>query len=865
MELLERDGYLENLQQLYRRVSSGEGHTAFMMGEAGIGKTALINAFLKQINDKSNVYVGACDSLFTPTPLGPLYDIARNLSHDFWELLRTETDRANIFTSLIQELDEASLPVVLVFEDVHWADEATLDLIKFLARRIVRLKCLFLLSFREDEVGLHHPLRLVMGELPHQSVTRLHIEPLSEAVVHRLSEKAGYAGKEVYRLTRGNPFYVNEILASYSHGIPENIKDSVLSVFNRLDPAVKALWELIAVIPNRIENWLLKKVAPDDTQILETCFQKGILKADDHYIFFKHELFRIIIEESLSPPRRIWLNKQLLDILLAHRDPHIELARLVHHAKSARENDTVAKLALEAAPKAASLGAHTEAAEFYTTAITYASHLTPEEMARLHEAHAYECYLTNQILEAINSQKKALDLWRERQDKLKEGNALRFLSRLWWFQGNRKQSETFALEAIAVLENGFPTRERALAYSNLAQLKMLSDNVEQALHWGGKAIELAHKLEDQEILCHALNNVGTVCLTRPALHQKGGTDLHQSLSIAIAQGYQEHIARAYTNLGSCYVLTKQYDKGLTALEDGIAYCEERDLDSWTYYMLSWKARLYLEQGLWDKAASIAGDLLRNPRHPSIVRIGALVVLGKLLLRKGKDGALDLLKEATTLASSTLEVQRIVPVATALLEYRWIHGITDEFNEIIELAGQLLQQQDNPWYISEFNYWKHKSTGKPAVKEEIVDPYKSELQGDWKKAAKLWQELGCPYELAMALSDGNEEGQKQALTILDELEASGTSERLKQKMRLSGIKSIPRGLRQSTRENPAHLTTRQIDVLHLLQEGLQNQEIADRLFISLKTVDHHISAILSKLAVNSRMKAVAEASRLGILK
>ncbi len=865
MELLERDDYLETIQRLYHLVSSAEGHTVFVMGEAGIGKTALINTFLKQVDNESHIYIGACESLFTPTPLGPLYDIARNLSPDFWELLRTEADRASIFTTLIQELEKSVLPVVLVFEDVHWADEATLDLIKFLTRRIIRFKCLFLLSFREDEVGRHHPLRLVMGELPHQAVTRLHIQPLSKTAVHRLAEKAGFAGEEVYRLTQGNPFFVNEILASYSQGIPENIKDSVLSVFNRLDPAVKTFWELIAIIPNRIENWLLKKVAPGDMQILETCFQKGILKADDRFVFFKHELFRLAIEGSLSPHRRIMLNKQLLDILLERRNPHIELARLVHHAKNACENETVAKLALEAAPKAASLGAHIEAADFYMTAITYANDLTSEDEARLYEAHAYECYLTNQILEAINSQKKALELWREKQHKLKEGNALRFLSRLWWFQGNRKQSETFALEAIAVLENESPTRERAWAYSNLAQLKMLSDNLEQAIDWSGKAIDLAHKLEDQEILCHALNNMGAICLTRPDLYQKGETDLNQSLSIALDQKYQEHVARAYTNLGSVYVLTKNYQKAWVTLKDGIAYCEERDLDSWTYYMLSWKARSYLEQGYWEEATTIARDLLKNPRHPSIVRIGALVVLGKLFLRKGESGALDLLKEAATLASPTLEAQRIVPVAVALLEYQWIYSNTDEPNEVIELACRLIRQQNNPWYVSELLCWMHRATGNLETIDEIVDPYQSEMQGNWQKAARQWQELGCPYEQAIALSVGTEHNQKQALTILNELGGSATSEMLKQKMRVSGVKNIPRGPRPSTRENPAQLTTRQIDVLQLLQKGLHNQEIADKLFISPKTVDHHISAILSKLEVDSRVKAVVEASRLGILK
>lgn len=866
MELLERNSYLETLDILYHQASSGEGHTIFVMGEAGIGKTSLVNAFLKQVGDSSLIYVGACDSLFTPTPLGPLYDIARKISHSFWKLLRSETDRACIFASLIQELEFKSVPIVLVFEDVHWADEATLDLIKFLARRISRLNCLFILTYREEEVDYKHPLRIVIGELPGNTFTRMHIQPLSKNAVGLLARRVGYNGEEIFRITGGNPFYVNEILASYSPGIPENIKDSILSVFYRLDDSrVRELWELMSVMPNRIESWLMDLLEPDYAQIADTCFRKGIFIAKEQYIFFKHELYRQSIEETLSYSKRLFFNKKILDILLRYCDKNVELSRLVHHAKNANEREIVAKLAPEAARQAALLGAHIEASRFYMTAIEYSDNFSTNEIANLYECHAYECYLTNQIRSAIVSQKKALLLWKENQVKLKEGNALRFLSRLWWFEGNRKESEALALEAIEVLENGFPTRERAIAYSNLAQLKMLSDDTDQTLHWGNKAIDLAHKLEDNEILCHAFNNVGTNQLLRSDLQTQGEDHLHKSLSLALEYGYHEHVARAYTNLGSSYVIIKSHQKALTALNDGITYCEERDLDSWTYYMLSWKARLHLETGEWAKAEDIARNLLKNPHHPPIVSIGAMVVLGKLLARKGKDGALALLQGAKTMALPTLEVQRIVPVAVALLEFEWINGQNGISEKIVELAHELLKKQNNPWHAGELAFWMYKCNKYIRETGTVIEPYKSVMEGNWKKAALLWKGKNCPYEQAITLFSGTADDQRQAVSILDELGASATCEMLKQKMRSSGIKSIPRGPRQSTRENPAQLTNRQIDVLHLLQDGLQNNEIAEKLFISPKTVDHHISAILSKLEVNSRTKAVAQASKLGILK
>src|SRR6185503_3338033 len=138
---------------------------------------------------------------------------------------------------------------LIVFEDIHWADEATLDFIKFLARRINRLHCLFILTYRDDEIHSHHPLRNVLGQLPPDSFTRLQLTPLSKQAVEKMAGEKGYNGEDVYSISGGNPFYVNEILASYSQGVPDNVKDSILSSYNRQEERTKQVWELLSVIP----------------------------------------------------------------------------------------------------------------------------------------------------------------------------------------------------------------------------------------------------------------------------------------------------------------------------------------------------------------------------------------------------------------------------------------------------------------------------------------------------------------------------------------------------------------------------------------------------------------------------------------
>jgi predicted ATPase len=220
MELMERDGFLTALGSEFEDVSEGEGHSIFVSGEAGIGKTSLIKAFCNEVKNRSNIYQGICDALFTPRPLAPLYDVLLQLGRTIPEGNIDITNRTAFFTNFLQELNDRNKVTVVVFEDIHWADEATLDFIKFLARRITQLKCLFILTYRDTEIHPGHPLRNIMGQLNPDSFSRIELLPLSKQAVEKMARERGYNGEDVYRITNGNPFYVTEILASYSAGIP---------------------------------------------------------------------------------------------------------------------------------------------------------------------------------------------------------------------------------------------------------------------------------------------------------------------------------------------------------------------------------------------------------------------------------------------------------------------------------------------------------------------------------------------------------------------------------------------------------------------------------------------------------------------
>lgn len=864
MELIERAGVLTSLQKAFTNVTEGEGHCLFISGEAGIGKTSLVKTFSQQ-QENCIIYQGACDALFTPRPLAPLYDIVWQVRSDLWPASHTIEERSELFSKFFHELSIKKERILIVFEDIHWADEATLDFINFFARRITKLKCLFILTYRHDEINSGHYLRNILGDLSPDTFTRIQLQPLSKEAVYKMAVEKGYDAENVYNISGGNPFYVTEILASYSTGVPDNIKDSILSVYNRQEKGTKNAWEISSVIPEGLEvnRFAIMKSLWDEG--MDHCFALNIIVIKNDRVVFKHELYRRTIEGSLSPFKRIELNKKILEFFLPSFEEAGEIERIVHYAKNANANALVIKYAPLAAKQAASLGAHTEAAKLFLTAIEYSTG-DKEQLLALYEAYAYECYLTNQTNEAIIYSSKSLELWKQKGDIEKLGNCLYFLSRLWWINDNMVKAEYFAAQAIEVLESQPSSSAKAMAYSLMSQLKMYSDLSEECIEWGEKAIALAKELSDTSVLSYALGNVGCVLLRIPALREEGLAILKQSLELASQHNHKDSEGWAYVNIGYNGLITKDFALTKEALATGIRYCEENNFALWRLCLLTIKAKLKLETGEWDEAYEMANKLKADEKTTKLLKIFVLTIIATIDMRRGNgEQVLALLIEAQEKALETMEPQRIMPALTAFLEYEWIMGSHFIKNEIIESTIELIETRGNIYRNSEFAFWLRKARGRTLHLKEIYEGYDAGNSIKAKKAAMLWEKIGCPYNEALALFESNDDDKRTAITIVQNLGGDAVYQKMKSEMRSSGIKKIPRGLRESTRTNPAQLTNRELDMLHLLQKGIQNKEIAGTLFISPKTADHHISSILFKLDVNSRTKAVNEALRLGILK
>jgi DNA-binding CsgD family transcriptional regulator len=855
MELLEREQCLADLAEWLHAATERGGCIALVAGEAGIGKTTLVQEFSKQ-QSETRVLWGACDALFTPRPLAPLHDIAQQTKGVLLTAVNSGANRDEIFTAALQELEREK--ALVVFEDMHWADEATLDLLKYLGRRIHRTHAMLAVTYRDDEAGPRHPLRLVIGDLPRASVNRMSLPPLSEIAVAQLASRARRPSKGLHSLTGGNPLFVTEVLAAAAGTVPSTVRDAVLARAVRLSPAAREIAELVSVVPGKTEIWLLEQAAQLDEEGIEGCLSIGMVRHEDGSLAYRHELARRAIEDSLSQLRLLSLHAKVLAVLAVR--PNIPAARLAYHADGSRDATEVLRFAPTAASQAAAMGAHREAASHYQIALRYADGLVPDERARLQDQLSYEYYLTSRHERALEARRAALDIWRALGARMKEGDSLRWLSRLSWYLGRREEAEQYGADAIATLESLPPGPELAMAYGNRAQLHMEATETDASIYWAQRAISLVEPSANKEILSDALNTLGTARII--AGDASGWADLERSLQLALAGSFQGQVARAYTNLSAMAVSQRRFLQASGYLRHGLEYCERRDLDPWRLYLLYYSARMKFEQGDWLGASSDAETVLSHPLSTPVTRIPTLRVLGHLRIRRGDPDAHSALSESRSLAGTIQELQRIGTLADAYAEAAWLAGDREGVLREVLPVYELVRQRRDPRLKGELAAWLWRVEALEQHPTDIAEPYALEISGDWRGAARAWKELGCPYERALVLGwYGAEPEQREALAILDQLGAAPAAQALRRLMRARGVRAVPRGSRTSTRRNSLGLTRREAEILALLSEGLRNAAIAKRLFVSTKTVDHHVSAILAKLGVPSRAEAVAMARNL----
>jgi DNA-binding CsgD family transcriptional regulator/tetratricopeptide (TPR) repeat protein len=858
--LLERSEQLDALRSKLKAVTeTSRGRLVFVGGEAGVGKTALIRRFADELPRKIRLLAGACDALFTPPPLGPFLDVAEATGGDLQSLAADGARPHEFAAGLIREL-RVNGPTVLLLEDMHWADAATLDVLRMLGRRVNAVPALVVVTYRDDELNRTHPLRTLIGELgTAEDISRMRILALSSAAVAELAAPTGLDGLELFRKTAGNAFFVTEVLASGDSAIPQTVQDAVLARVARLSREAQSLVEAVAIVPASAEVWLLKALRPEAIDTLEECLASGVLDAVPGGVAFRHELARLAVEASIAPNRLVALHGAALTAISAPPFGAPDPTRLAHHAEAAGDAAAVLLYAPAAALKAARLGAHREAAAQYARALRFGDQVPVDRQAELFSGRAVESFMTGEYPDAIEARRRALDCYRALGDRLAEGDALRSLAANLRCHGLVPEADEASAAALAVLEALPPGHELAMAYAQQAVLSLNVEDLDAAELWGGKALELARRIDDRETHIHALDTVGTARFLRGV--DDGLAQLEQSLALSKQWNFEEHAGRAYINIAWALTRLRRYAQAESFEREGIEFCLERGLEAWRFEVLMHQARVRLDQGAWEDAVQTSSAILQTNNSNAVGMVMALVMRAIIRARRGDPDHRAPLEQARALAIPSGELQQLLVVSAGGAEIAWLGGGPDAPKVAAEATDEALElaiRHRSSWVIGELACWRRRAGVREAAPAGVAGPYAFELAGDAAGAAQAWLDLGCGYEAAVVLCcAGEADGLRRALAEFQRLGARPAAAMAARRLRELGARDLPRGPRESTRANPSQLTLREAEVLELIGQGLRDAEIAERLFLSRRTVHNHVSAILRKLGVSTRTQAAAQ--------
>jgi DNA-binding CsgD family transcriptional regulator/tetratricopeptide (TPR) repeat protein len=861
VELLERETFLASLAGYADEALLGQGRVVLLAGEAGVGKTALLEAFQSQLG--GTWAWGACDGLSTPRPLAPLHDVARALGGDLLSGVGRGAAREELFDGLLAAVSADHLTVV-VMEDLHWADEATLDLVRFLSRRLHALRVLLVLTYRDEALDADPLLRGALGDLAtYRGTRRMALPPLTEAGVAVLARGSSHAPVDLLRLTGGNPYFLSEVLASGDVQVPPSVRDAVLARADRLDARARRALDVAALLGSRPEPRVLTAVEGVDAGSLDTCVAEGLLVAQPSGVVFRHDLARLAVAAAVPPGKRVELHRSILRTLRGCGMS--DDARLAHHAEEAHDGPAVVEHGVAAAKAASAIGSHREAAAQYARVLRYGDQLALRDRAELCEAMALEYSLLDAFEQAAAGFEQALAIWRELGDDLRTGNALTRLAKPYWRLCRGADQERVSREAVELLEALPPGPELARAWESKSSMLWGQGQLEEALLCAKKAQDLAREHDLLDVLSDAQNT--EACL-RGYFGEDGVPLLRASLATALSGGHVAQAGRAHTNIVTTLEGEWRAAEADVAYAEAIAFSDSQDLGTFGVCLRGGRAQFLRHQGRDQEARELACALIEAGLPSPVNSLNPLATAGVLAARAGDvEEAWTALDEAWRNSASLQDANWNRMVLMARAEAHWLEGRPDR--AVAELVPGLRAPMGlDRWEAGEALVWARRLE----IDVEGVDtqvrpaaPWALELAGDVRGAAREWDRLGGHFLAAMALAFSDDEDDlRDALERFRAMGAPAAEARVRQLLRERGADAVPAGPRASTRAHPAGLTRRESEVLEGLTRGLSNAELAAELFVSERTVEHHVSNVLGKLGVTSRAEAARVAADRGLL-
>jgi DNA-binding CsgD family transcriptional regulator/tetratricopeptide (TPR) repeat protein len=853
MKFTERDRELTELLAALDRARLGQGTTVLVSGEAGIGKTSLITTFCDGLGARARVLHGTCEDLLTPRPLGPFRDMARGAAGAIDSVALT--DRDALIDALLTEMSFVQRPAVVVVEDVQWADQASMDVLRFVIRRVGELPALLVISFREEDLGDDHPL-LRVAAAASTAVLRIRLTGLSDTAVATLAAEAGLDPGSVVATVAGNPFYLSEVLAAPTAYVPTSVRHAIMARVADLPADCRDAVELLSVLPAGPE-WALLSSLLDDLSVLDPAEAIGVLVPSYAGIHFRHELARRAVEEAMSRSRRQAAHRRVLDALVALE---AEPSRLVHHAAALGDQGVIGTYAHRAAYEAARVHGHREVVGFAGMALGHGD-LDRVRRAELHSLAAAAHYGMNQFGAASGHAERAVEL-RDSVDgeRLEWGEALLMAARIRTLLADPGGARTRALRAVEVLEPLGPTRALAFGYSILGSQDAVLAHFEDALNWAERALATAEESGADDVVAHALNYRG---VSRASLgDEEGLADLQRAIDVAGRLRHGDFETLAAHNLAVMQLRLGGVSEAESALQRAESVAREHNLSVALFRIEAQLCLCLVLRGRWSEAEDRLRALLASGDDAGANAVNPMSFLGRILARRGDPAAADLVNRAWALAVATGEDQKMAVAGVARIEWLWLAGDDDAVRlEGAELL-RIVQRAQHRFIRAEVLRYLRRA-GEPVEPfPGCLPAFAAGLVGDMQSAAALWDEAGNPYERALELSESPDPATvSDALRILDGLGASATAAMLRRRLRQAGVSGVSRGPRSSTRSDPGLLTERQRAVLDLIGAGLTNAEIADHLVLSRRTVDNHVAAVLQRLGVASRREAVRAATGL----
>jgi hypothetical protein len=463
-------------------------------------------------------------------------------------------------------------------------------------------------------------------------------------------------------------------------------------------------------------------------------------------------------------------------------------ARLAFHAEAAGDGAAVLRYAPAAARRAADLGSHREAAAQFERALRFAGQEPPATAAGLNEGLADELPLLDRWDEAGIAAERALTLWRAAGDRLREGGALRRLTRIKSNMHRGRDALAVAEAAISVLEPLGPSGELARAYAALAGQRMMLGDNGTAIGLALRAQEMAARFGATEVRSSALD---TQAASMAAQDLDWTGQMRRALDIALAGNHHDQAARAFANMAEIHVLKREFAQAERCLDEGIAYCDEHNLTTYAFRLLGSQSAMLAYTGRWDEASALDAEILANAGPSPANRLWALTRAGTLRARRGEPGTWEYLDEAAVTADETGQPQWRVPARLARAEAYWLQDQPDAARCEAELAAAACTGLDG-WHRGAVASWLRRTGSARLIRGTAAQPYQLLLDGDPAAAGAAWTRLGCTYDAAMALADGPVEAAGEALAIFTHLGARPAARITGHRPRPPGAQPIPVG-------------------------------------------------------------------------